>query len=80
MQRRPFRLQLVDHFMVEPGNVAKMLCRLEHIARLVEVSAHAHRTVVAVGAMQTLREIIPQTARMRFVSGDSVQIHWRSCS
>ena len=50
-------MQFIDQFMVDRCDFAEMFSRAEHIAGLVEVPAHADRTVIPIRAMNTTWEI-----------------------
>jgi hypothetical protein len=51
-------LRFVDHFVVYPRYIAKVLCRLEHVACLIVIAAHADRTIIPVFTMNALCEIL----------------------
>jgi len=57
-RRNAFRLHLVHNLVIELRDVAEVLRGSEDIARLIEVATHAHRAIVAVGAMQALRKVL----------------------
>ena len=76
--REPFRLCLIHDFMIEFRNVAEVLGRLEDVTRLVEVAAHARRTVVAVGTMEALRKVLSADSadafRLRRLSPNPIEV------
>ena len=64
--------------MIELSDVAEVLGRREDIPRLVVVAAHTRRTVVAIGTMKALREVLSadrtDTLRLRRLSPNPIEV------